>query len=34
LTVRNDLLILLGRVMMALLFIISGFAKFTAAAGT
>jgi len=33
-TVQNNLTILLGRVLMALLFIISGFAKFTAAAGT
>ena len=33
-TPQNDLVILLGRVLMALLFIISGFSKFTAAAGT
>ena len=33
-TPQNDLVALLGRVLLALLFIISGFAKFTAAAGT
>ena len=33
-TPQADLVILAGRVLMALLFIISGFAKFTAAAGT
>ena len=33
-TPQNDFVALLGRVLLALLFIISGFAKFTAAAGT
>ena len=33
-TPQSDLVILLSRVLMALLFITSGFAKFTAAAGT
>lgn len=33
-TPQNDLVALAGRILMALLFIISGFAKFTAAAGT
>lgn len=33
-TPQSDLMILVGRVLMALLFIISGFGKLTAAAGT
>ena len=33
-TPQTDLTLLLGRILMALLFILSGFAKFTAAAGT
>ena len=33
-TPQNDLLALVGRVFMALLFVISGFGKLTAAAGT
>lgn len=33
-TPQNDLVALAGRILMALLFITSGFAKFTAAAGT